>query len=580
MERKTALALARVAAAEAERAKDQLRVPGFPRVYFLSYLLRDEERWRVRAKFGGLRTSHHDRGRSAFCDVRVGSRRFDQIRDGGLLDNDKEMESYDYVDLPFDGDPAAVRHGLWRLTDARYREAVESYLDRRGRELTYQDPGRRFVALDRREPVTEVVFRRWPKVDVAHWERYAERTSAMIRRYPEIKDSHVEFEAEHLCRVFVSTEGARIVEASVYCSVECYLWMLSDKGDAFPWTIKHSVRDPAELPTEAELRAEIRTAIGKLRRLAAAPTLRAFCGPALLEPVPAGLLMHEAVGHRLEGSRLLATGEGQTFRDSIGRKILPPFLSMSDNPSLARFQGKSLVGALPLRRRGRPGAGHAAGGRRASSSVSSAAAGGSARATARRGMPAAPTTSGRSPGWASRSSRPRTGWTIARCGNGSSRRSGGRRPPSVSGSSNASSGETATEAYNFQAFLGEVNMAAKVYPDGSEELIRGVNLRRYAAERDPQHRRRRKETRGRQRLLRSGVGVRARLDDQPGVDRLGARAAEQGRYALQPLHLPHPLGYTEVEQRSTIVERGPVSRQAGAPDRPDSRIRALARSSR
>ncbi|HXV76586.1 MAG TPA: hypothetical protein VD788_09720, partial [Candidatus Polarisedimenticolaceae bacterium] len=40
----------------------------------------------------------------------------------------------------------------------------------------------------------------------------------------------------------------------------------------------------------------------------------------------------------------------------------------------------------------------------------------------------------------------------------------------------ATSGETATDAYNFQAFLGEINLAAKVYPDGREQWIRGVNF--------------------------------------------------------------------------------------------------------
>jgi hypothetical protein len=40
----------------------------------------------------------------------------------------------------------------------------------------------------------------------------------------------------------------------------------------------------------------------------------------------------------------------------------------------------------------------------------------------------------------------------------------------------ATSGETATDAYNFQAFLGEINLAAKVYPDGTEEWIRGANF--------------------------------------------------------------------------------------------------------
>ena len=40
----------------------------------------------------------------------------------------------------------------------------------------------------------------------------------------------------------------------------------------------------------------------------------------------------------------------------------------------------------------------------------------------------------------------------------------------------ATGGETATESYNFQAFLGEINMAARVFPDGREELVRGVDF--------------------------------------------------------------------------------------------------------
>ena len=37
-------------------------------------------------------------------------------------------------------------------------------------------------------------------------------------------------------------------------------------------------------------------------------------------------------------------------------------------------------------------------------------------------------------------------------------------------------GETSTEAYDFQAFLGEIEVATRVYPDGREELVRGVDF--------------------------------------------------------------------------------------------------------
>lgn len=475
MDRSTALKLSRTAAQEARRAIEQLRVPGFPRAYFLSYLIRDEERWRVRAKFGGLRTRIHERARSAFADVRVGSRRFDQVRDGGLLDNDKEAESYEFVDLPFGGDAAALRHGLWRLTDARYREAVEAYLDRRGRELTYRDPGRSFTALERRTPARSLDWRPWPEVDFEQWSDYVARVSVVPRRFPEVKDSHVEFEAEHLCRVFVSTEGARVIECTPIWSIECHLWFLSEQGDAFPWTIKHVTCDPAELPSETAFRVEIRRAVDKLRRLAAAPTLRSFSGPALLEPVPAGLLLHEAVGHRLEGSRLLATGEGQTFKDSLGRPILPAFLSMRDNPRLRSFAGRSLVGHYEFDDEGVPArdALLVAGGRL------------EGFLTGRSGIAARHRSTGHARCAYHQRPISRMGVTIVESHDGLDARALRRKlleeirrqgAPYGMRIIEASSGETATDSYNFQAFLGEVNLAAKVFPDGREELIRGVNF--------------------------------------------------------------------------------------------------------
>ena len=323
---------------------EQMRVPGFPRPYFLSYLIRDEERWRLKAKFGAMKVSTHERQRNAFADVRVGSYSYDQVRDGGLLDNDKESESYDYVDLPYGSGLDGVRHGLWRLTDARYREAVEALLDKKSRELTYRNPDRRFRAFEKREPIVDLGWTPLPSVDVDYWTAFVRKASAMVKRFPDVKDSQVEFEADHTCRVFVSSEGTRLIECHTVWSIECYLWLLSDKGDAFPWTVKHIVADPNELPSPASFHRQIRNAIDVQRRLARVPTLRSFSGPALLEPVPAGLLMHEAVGHRLEGSRLLAAGEGQTFKDSLGKRILPEFLSMREDPRLDRYDGRSLVG--------------------------------------------------------------------------------------------------------------------------------------------------------------------------------------------------------------------------------------------
>jgi len=454
----------------------RMRVPGFPRPYFISFMLRDEEQWRLQAKFGAMKVRTHGRSRNAFADVRVGSYTYDQVRDGGLLDNDKESESYGYVDLPFGhngGD--GVRHGLWRLTDARYREAVELLMDKKSRELTYRNPGRDFKAFERRKPLVDLAWTSFPEVDEDYWTDFVQRASTVPKRFPDVKNSQVEFEADHVCRMFVSSEGARQIQCHPIWSLECYLWLLSEDGDGIPWSLKHTVSDPSELPSLSEFKKQIRRTIGQLRRLAQAPTLRSFCGPALLEPVPAGLLMHEAVGHRLEGSRLLASGEGQTFKDSLGKRILPEFLSVRENPSLEHFNGRSLVGHYRSDDEGV-----------ASQEVPLVVRGELVRfLSTRTGIARRHHSSGHARSAYHERPISRMGVTLIEAQDGLDSRALRRRlldevrrqgAPFGIRIIEASSGETATDAYNFQAFLGEINLASKVYPDGREEWIRGVNF--------------------------------------------------------------------------------------------------------
>jgi predicted Zn-dependent protease len=475
LDRTPTLKLLRAASAELDRAVETMRIPGEPRPYYLSYLVRDEERWRIQAKYGALKTDTRDRQRNAFVDVRVGSYRSDHVRDGGLDDNDKEAESYDYVELPYGGPLDGLRHGLWRLTDARYREALESLLHKRSHELTYVDENRHLTAFERRAPVEDVAWESFPEVDHDHWADYVERASATIRRYPDIKDASVEFQADHVVRVFVNSEGSRILHCQVIWSVECYLWLLYEDGHAFPWTLKHSVTDPAELPDLERFRGQIRATVKRLRGLAGAKTVRSFCGPALLEPIPAGLLMHEAVGHRLEGNRLLASGEGQTFKDSMGKRVLPGFLSIRDDPTLKRFEGRSLVGHYRYDDEGVPAQdtelirrGHLRG-----------------FLTTRTGIAPRHRSSGHARSDYHQRPISRMANLIVTSENGHDdkglkrilleeiRRKGA---PFGIRIMDATSGETATDAYNFQAFLGEANLAAMVYPDGREEWIRGVNF--------------------------------------------------------------------------------------------------------
>jgi TldD protein len=475
LDRKSALRAADIAAVEIDRAIETMRIPGHPRPYYVSTLIRDEQSWTIQAKYGSLSVDACDRKRNAYVDVRVGSYRHDQVRDGGLDDNDKDDESYGYIELPWGSAPDGLRHGLWRLIDARYREAVEDLLDKKSHELTYRDGNKHLGSFQRAEPVVDLGWRKPPEIDTDHWRTFVERTSRKIKRYPDVADSHVEFQADHLCRVFVNSEGSRLIECSTIWSLEAYLWLLSPKGDAFPWSVRHTVTDPQELPDERAFMRSVVRAIDTLGRLSSAPLLNSFSGPALLEPIPAGLLLHEALGHRLEGHRLLASGEGQTFKGALGESVLPPYLHLRDDPTLASYDGHSLIGhyryddeGSAARNAGLIEAGRLAGYLTGRAEVlprhrvnGHARSRRHQRPISRMGVLIAETDEGRSDSELKQILLEE----IVRQG-----------VPFGMRIIEATSGETATDAYNFQAFMGEVNLAAKVYPDGSEEWVRGVNF--------------------------------------------------------------------------------------------------------
>jgi predicted Zn-dependent protease len=88
--------------------------------------------------------------------------------------------------------------------------------------------------------------------------------------------------------------------------------------------------------------------------LRTAPITEPYDGPAILSGRAAAVFFHEVLGHRLEGQRQRGDDEGQTFTKLLGKQILPSFLSVSDDPTLATFDGISLSGHYSYDDEGQP----------------------------------------------------------------------------------------------------------------------------------------------------------------------------------------------------------------------------------
>jgi predicted Zn-dependent protease len=429
----------------------------------------------VRARLGAIADHQIDARSHVFADVRVGSHRYDQVAQGGLDDNAPDDESVRYIEMPAEVSEDAYKIALWRLTEARYREAAEQYYERKSDELHYVDEARRVASRARAAGERDGELRRFPDVDVDRWRHTLRKASGLLKQSPEIQVSEMEFSAWHRQQRFLSSEGADIVEQRAIFDLHATFWMLAPGGHRIEQEIGFVTGDPAELPDERGIVKLVEERIELLRALARAPHLPSFSGPVLLAPVPAGLFFHEVIGHRLEGSRLLSSDEGATFANLRGKPIAPRFVDIVDDPTVQRFGGRSLIGAFRYDDEGSRA-------RRAAL----------VQAGVLRSFltTAAPIPGQKDLNGHARSSRHER--PISRMGNlfVTSREPLAKddlwaafleeirkkKAPYGIFVRETLGGETDTRSYDFQAFKGEIMHAERVSPDGKRELCRGVDF--------------------------------------------------------------------------------------------------------
>ena len=460
---------------ELARSKARLKAPGHPKPYFISYLLRDSETVIMTACYGAICQDRREHRRNCFTDVRVGTYGYDNSLMGGLNLPPEESESRDLIDMPIEDNEDALRFGLWRLTDACYREAVRDYHIRKSRDVSFLDQNKRMASFLQQKPGRNLTGPLAAKLDLNGMRSYLRKASAWFKEYPEIKNSSVEFTAALRTKIFLSSEGVERVWHQPVISLSSYMWLHNRKSD-LDVCVAINTASLDELPSLAAYRKIIRARVAELYATEGGQTITSYSGPVLLAPRPAGLFLHEVVGHRLEGSRLLSDDEGKTFKDKVGVKIMHEGLTILDDPGIRQFAGQSLIGHYPFDDEG-VAAGRAV-------LVEDGVLKGflTTRSPIRKGVSAIN-------GHARNQSDERP---ISRMANFIVESKGGQsfaelkrllireikkaKLPFGIVLYEVEGGETGTEAYNFQAFLGQITRAAKIFPDGRETPIKGVDF--------------------------------------------------------------------------------------------------------
>jgi len=322
---------------EMDRSLSKLKVDVFGPPYFINYQIRQHDRAEVAASFGALISSDTQQKRTLFVDVKVGKPEFDS--------SSPQSHRYSVEQLiPVDNHLDSLKRALWYETDLRYKQAIVSFLRKKGRFISgveshdLPDFSKGKLARKQIDPIPE-----W-KLNLPEWETLAREISGLFKGSTEIEKSRVKIFSERTIRYYYDSEGNKIRDTHLEYGIHLEGWAKTEEGTQLHDQETFYFNRIDQIPSKTKLIRATQNLIVSLKALKSAPQMDPYIGPAIFSPDATAVLFHEAIGHRLEGDRLRRDKDGKTFLKKIGQRILPEFVTVVDNPSLESYQGTPLIG--------------------------------------------------------------------------------------------------------------------------------------------------------------------------------------------------------------------------------------------
>jgi len=317
--------------------------------YFLSYSVADAERVSINAEYGAITGSSENHSRTADVQIRLGS---------PLLDNTHDTHrtsALTTLPLPLSDDRAAIERSLWFATNRGYGKALDALEKVKTEQQVRAKEEDASADFSQEKPQDDILPTELPlTVDRAAWESRLREISGIFRSYPHIFYDMAILQATHETDYFVASDGSKVAAPNhVARLIVVARTRAADGMDLFR-DETFEADSTGNLPAQAQVLAETVAMAKNLDDLRIAPITEPYSGPAILSGRAAAVFFHEVLGHRLEGQRQRGDEEGQTFTKLLGKQILPSFLSVADDPTLAKFDGHPLSGHYLFDDEGQP----------------------------------------------------------------------------------------------------------------------------------------------------------------------------------------------------------------------------------
>jgi predicted Zn-dependent protease len=347
---------------EMARSITELQLQKMDKPYFLAYRMDEINQTTISAMLGSLTEEQPSRMRLIGVEVRVGDYALDNSNYVSLrrLGNMGGMFS-SISQAPLDDNYQQIRRDFWLATDSQYKKALEDLSAKRAAlemrqhtddipDFSKETPNTEKEPPERNQPGDEL-------------KTLARDISAVFRSTPEIYGSSVDLQYRNYYTRYINSEGSSFTRAQPLFKLQINAHTQATDGLPISDSIELYGRTLADLPPRDALISRTRAMADRILKLRLASSVEHYNGPVLFEGDAAGEIFSQQFATGLMAVRtplsddlrfemffnqMMSQMGGASFVDKIGGRVLPEFLSVSDNPLLSDYKGVRLLGASKI----------------------------------------------------------------------------------------------------------------------------------------------------------------------------------------------------------------------------------------
>ena len=324
--------------AELDRSKAQLKLENMGAPYYIDYRVMDLDAFEADAAYGAIRSNVRTQLRYIRVVVRVGSYKQDSLYGQGV--GTVQV-------LPLDNDIQNLRHQIWLATDQAYKAATEALTEKQAhlKNFTVDQPVDDFAQA---EPVHSIGPLVNLDIDLKAWLKRLENASAIGRSDAQVESFNSWVNLRTVNRYFINTEGTEIRDGMSLDDLGIAGSTQASDGMRLDRSWSYTTGDMKELPSEKEFLEMGTRLVSTLKTLREAPLAdEEYHGPVLFSADAASSIFADMVGDNVLGIKpdLGESGRAKgAWATNYKTRVLPEFISVDDDPTVASISNQSLLG--------------------------------------------------------------------------------------------------------------------------------------------------------------------------------------------------------------------------------------------